>query len=281
MGHPKVRKFKGAAIELNCVDYGGEGRPPMLLVHGGAAHARWWDFVAPALTGRFHVLALDQRGHGDSPWTTQWAYGSRHYAADLKTVIGGWGLGAPVLVGHSMGGHSVMVYAVEHSERLRAMVAIDSIPAYPEHAVAALAAIADRPASAYQSQSEAVASFRLLPGETVATPEVLRHVAELSFRRRDDGKWVHKMDRRTLRREPVQLDGELARIRCPALLIKASLSPVLSASFARAMAARMARGRMIEIENSNHHVPIDNPSGLVAVMMPFLDEVAALESINE
>ncbi|MGH7913423.1 MAG: alpha/beta fold hydrolase, partial [Candidatus Binataceae bacterium] len=96
MAQGKFRKFKGAGIELNCVDYGGEGSPPMLLVHGGAAHARWWDFVGPALTGRFHVLALDQRGHGDSPWTGQWAYGSRHYAADLEAVIDGWGLGPPV-----------------------------------------------------------------------------------------------------------------------------------------------------------------------------------------
>lgn len=271
----KTRKFKGAAIELNCIDYGGEGRPPMLLVHGGAAHARWWDFVAPALTGRFHVLALDQRGHGDSPWTEQWAYGSRHYAADLKAVIDGWGLGAPVLVGHSMGGHSVMVHAVEHSERLRAMVVIDSIPAYPEHAVAELAAIARRAAPVYESLEDAVASFRTLPGETLAAPEVLRHVAELSFRRRDDGKWVHKMDRRTLQREPIQLDGELERIRCPALLIKAALSPVLSASFAHRMAARMAHGRMVQLEDSNHHAPIDNPSGLVAAMNPFLDELGA------
>jgi len=271
---PKTIKFKGAAFELNCVDYGGEGRTPMLLVHGGAAHARWWDFVAPALTGRFHVMALDQRGHGDSPWTAQWAYGSRHYAADLEAVIDGWGLGAPVLVGHSMGGHSVMVYAARHSERLRAMVAIDSIPAYPEHAVAALGAIADRPASVYESIEDAVASFRLLPGETLAAPEVLRHVAELSFRQRADGKWVHKMDRRTLRREPIQLDGELARIRCAALLIKAAQSPVLSESFALAMAARMARGRMVQLENSTHHVPIDNPLGLVAAMTPFLAEIA-------
>ncbi len=274
MEHPKARKFKGAGIELNCLDYGGEGRTPMLLVHGGAAHARWWDLVAPALTGRFHVMALDQRGHGDSPWTGDWAYGSRHYAADLEAVIDGWGFGAPVLVGHSMGGHSVMVYAVGHSERLRAMVAIDSIPAYPEHAVAALSAIAERPASTYESLNDAVASFRLLPGETLAAPEVLRHVAELSFRRRADGKWVHKMDRRTLRREPIQLDGELARIRCPALLIKAALSPVLSASFARAMAARMARGRMVTLENSNHHAPIDNPAGLAAMMTAFLAEAA-------
>jgi pimeloyl-ACP methyl ester carboxylesterase len=275
MENRKIRKFKGAGIELNCFDYGGEGAPPMLLVHGGGAHARWWDFVGPALTTRFHVLALDQRGHGDSPWAEQWAYGSRHYVADLEAVIDGWGLGAPVLVGHSMGGHSVMVYAAEHSDRLRAMVTIDSIPAYPKHAVAALGAIADRPASAYESLTEAVAAFRLLPGETLAAPEVLRHVAELSFRQRADGKWVHKMDRRTLRREPIQLDGELERIRCPALLIKAALSPVLSASFARAMAARMAHGRMVQLENSNHHAPIDNPSGLIAVMTPFLAGVAA------
>jgi len=41
------------------------------------------------------------------------------------------------------------------------------------------------------------------------------------------------------------------------------------------MAARMARGRMVQLENSNHHVPIDNPSGLVAAMTRFLEEVAA------
>jgi len=49
---------------------------------------------------------------------------------------------------------------------------------------------------------------------------------------------------------------------------------VLSESFALAMAARMARGRMVELENSNHHVPIDNPLGLVAAMTPFLAEIA-------
>jgi len=270
MEHSKIRKFRGAEFDLSCADYGGEGRTPLLLVHGGAAHARWWDFVAPVLRERFHVLALDQRGHGESPWTAEWAYGSRHYVADLAAIMDGWGLGAPVLVGHSMGGHSAMAYAVEHSERLRALVAIDSIPAYPEYAMAELSAIAQRPASTYETLEAALASFRLLPGETLAAPP-----AELSFRRRDDGRWVHKMDRRTMRREPIQLDGELARIRCPALVIKAAQSPVLSKSFARAMAERMARGRMTVLENSNHHAPIDNPAGLAAAILSFVDEIDA------
>ncbi|HZO83091.1 MAG TPA: alpha/beta hydrolase [Candidatus Binataceae bacterium] len=271
------RKFNGTGgIELNCVDYGGEGKPPMLLVHGGSAHARWWDFVAPALTDRFHVLALDQRGHGDSRWAADWAYGSRHYADDLDAVITDWGLGAPVLVGHSMGGHSVLVYAVEHSERLRAMVAIDSTPVYPEYAVEQLRAIAARPAPVYDSLQAAIAAFRTLPAETLASPEALRHVAALSFRQREDGKWVHKMDRRTLVREPIQLKmADLARIRCPALLIKPAGSPLLTPEFMQKMAERMARGRVVMVENSNHHVPIDNPKGLAAAMGPFLAEVLA------
>jgi len=156
MDPQKLLKIRAAGLELACADYGGEGKPPMLLLHGGAAHARWWDFVAPELTGRFHVLALDQRGHGESPWTNEWAYGSRHYAADLAAVIQGWGLGAPVLIGHSMGGHTAMVYAAEHDQTLRALVTIDSIPAYPEHAIAELASIAERPAPAYDSLHDAV-----------------------------------------------------------------------------------------------------------------------------
>jgi pimeloyl-ACP methyl ester carboxylesterase len=268
------RQFSGAGIELNCVDYGGEGKPPLLLVHGGSAHARWWDFVAPALTTRCHVMALDQRGHGDSPWIEEWAYGSRHYAADLKAVIETWGFGAPVLAGHSMGGHSVMVYAAENSDRLRAMITMDATPVYPRYAVESLRAIAARPAPVYDSLGEAVAAFRTLPEQSLAAPEVLRHVARLSFRQRADGKWIHKMDRRTLIREPVQLrDEDLSRIRCPALLVKPSESALPPVDFMREMAARMGSARMVVVENSNHHVPLDNPAGLVAAMDSFLAQL--------
>jgi pimeloyl-ACP methyl ester carboxylesterase len=270
----QTRRLAGAGIELNCTDYGGEGNPPMLLVHGGSAHARWWDFVGPWLTDRFHVLALDQRGHGDSPWTEQWAYGSRHYAADLKAVIEGWGLGAPVLVGHSMGGHSAMVCAAENSYQLRAMVVIDATPVYPRHAVEELRSIAVRPAPVYDSLDQAVAAFRTLPEQTLAAPENLRHVARLSFRQRPDGKWVHKMDRRTLVREPVQLrDNDLARIGCPALLIKPAASALPSADFVREMAARMGSAQMVMLEKSGHHALLDNPSGLIAAVRPFLAEL--------
>ncbi len=265
--------FEGAdGIVLNCVDYGGAGRPPVLLIHGGAAHARWWDFVAPALLNTHHVLALDQRGHGDSQWTREWGYGTRHYVADLHAIITRWGFGAPILVGHSMGGHNVMCYAGLHSETLRAMVAIDSPPSYPDYAVAALREVADRPARRFDSHAEAIAGFRTIPSDTIATRAVLDHVAEHSFRQADDGKWEYKSDRRTMMRAPMKAWDGLARLKCPALFLKAEHS-VLKTGLAERMVEVMPRGRLVVVPKSHHHVPLDNPAGLAGALREFIDEI--------
>src|SRR5579863_1494887 len=197
-----ARRFNGAEEVLNCLDYGGAGKPPMLFLHGGSAHAHWWDFVAPAFVEDFHVLALDQRGHGESEWAGEWAYGSRHYVSDLDQVIGQWQFGAPILVGHSMGAHNVLAYAAEHSEKLCALVALDPPPDYTELAVEFLNSIAKRPARRFGSLDEAARNFKVLPRETLATKEILEHVARRSFRKDEDGSWVHKIDRRTMIREP-------------------------------------------------------------------------------
>ncbi len=259
-------------IVLNLVDYGGAGKPPVLLIHGGAAHARWWDFVAPALVRTHHVLALDQRGHGDSEWTEEWGYGTRHYVADIYAIITQWGLGAPVLVGHSMGGHNTMCYAGLHSETLRGMVVIDSPPSYPDSAVALLRELADRPARRFDSQADAIAGFRTIPGDTIATREVLDHVAEHSFREAEDGKWEYKSDRRTMMREPMKAWDGLARLKCPALFLKAENS-VLKEGLAERMVAVMPRGRLAIVPKSHHHVPLDNPAGLAAALREFLAEL--------
>ena len=269
-----TRQFKASdGLVLSCVDYGGEGRPPMLLVHGGAAHARWWDFVAPAFVDRFHVLALDQRGHGESPWTAEWTYGTRQYVADLAAVIAGWGLGRPVLVGHSMGGHTVLAYAIDQSEHLRAMVVIDSPAAYPPEAVAALRAIGERPSRTFASLEEACANFRTNPQQNNARPAILQHVARYSFRQDEQGRWGHKMDRRTLIREPISVWKGLARIRCPALYIRAG-SSVLSLAITEKIAGAIPNCGHTHVPDSFHHVMIDNPVGLIAVLDSFLQSLA-------
>jgi pimeloyl-ACP methyl ester carboxylesterase len=269
----KAHRFVANGLALNCLDYGGEGKPPMLFIHGGSAHAHWWDFVAPAFAGDFHVLALDQRGHGDSEWADEWAYGSRHYVSDLEQLIDRWGFGAPILVGHSMGAHNVLAYAAEHSEKLRAMVAIDPPPDYTERAVEFLNWIAGKPARRFESLDEAARNFRVLPRETLAKKEVLEHVARLSFKRRDDGAWVHKLDRRTMIREPSRVWKSLHRIACPALIVKIAKSPLLDRELAKQMAAQIANARLVQLDDSYHHVMLDNPTALIEVIRDFVGEL--------
>jgi pimeloyl-ACP methyl ester carboxylesterase len=268
----KTHRFIANGLSLNCLDYGGDGKRPLLFLHGGSAHAHWWDFVAPAFVGDFHVLALDQRGHGDSDWADEWAYGSRHYVSDLDQVIDGWGFGAPILVGHSMGAHNVLAYAADHSEKLRAIVALDPPPDYTEQAVEFLQSIAQKPARRFESLDDAVRNFKVLPRETLAKKEILEHVARGSFKRHNDEAWMHKIDRRTMVREPSRVWKSLHRIACPALIVKITKSPLLDREVAKKMVAQFPNGRLAEVDDSYHHVLLDNPAGLIEVIRTFVNE---------
>ena len=266
-----AHRFIANGLTLNCLDYGGEGKRPLLFLHGGSAHAHWWDFVAPAFVGDFHVLALDQRGHGESEWAGEWAYGSRHYVADLDQIIDAWGFGPPILIGHSMGAHNVLAYAAEHSEKLRAIVALDPPPDYTERAVEFLQSVAQKPARRFPSLDEAAKNFKVLPRETLATKEVLEHVGRRSFRQDEDGTWIHKLDRRTMIREPSRVWQSLHKIACPALIVKIAKSPLLDREVAKKMIAQLANARLAEIGDSYHHVMLDNPTALIEVIRDFVD----------
>jgi pimeloyl-ACP methyl ester carboxylesterase len=259
-------------LTLHCLDYGGEGHTPVLMLHGGSAHAHWWDFVAPAFTDNFHVMALDQRGHGDSPWAHEWAYGTRHYVADLLRIITEWEFGPPILVGHSMGGHNVLVYAATHNSTIRAMVAIDSPATYPAFAKQALKEMAERRPRRSDSLEAAVAAFRTIPKDTVATREVMRHIALNSFRQDNDRKWIHKMDRRTMLREPIDGWPLLPQIECPALYVRPAAS-ALPEDYGHKIVARMPRGRFAIVPDSHHHVLLDNPQGLTSALQQFFAEL--------
>ena len=80
-------------------------RPPLLLLHGGMAHARWWDLVAPQLADVARPFAFDRRGHGDSDWTEVERYG--------------WNVLFPCLVGMAVLGALCLVPALRADARAR------------------------------------------------------------------------------------------------------------------------------------------------------------------
>lgn len=123
-----VKPVKGLFATVNGVrlhyrDWGGAGTPVVLL-HGLASTRHTWDLVAPVLGQHLRVIALDQRGHGESDQPED-SYGFDVFVADLRGLLAKLGVQRPVLVGHSWGGNVALEYAAAYPQDLSALVLVD------------------------------------------------------------------------------------------------------------------------------------------------------------
>ncbi|MCE2487609.1 MAG: alpha/beta fold hydrolase [Desulfurellaceae bacterium] len=112
-------------LSVHYLAWGQLGRPPLILLHGGAAHAHWWDHIAPVLSHRYRVLAPDLRGHGDTDWAGPGAYEIDDYVADLHGLITALDPDRPVLLGHSLGGFIALAYTLTRTPRPRALIVVE------------------------------------------------------------------------------------------------------------------------------------------------------------
>jgi pimeloyl-ACP methyl ester carboxylesterase len=259
-------------LRLHVVDHEGEGQP-LVFVHGGTAHARWWDFVVAALGPGVRGLALDLRGHGDSDASPESAYALRDYAEDLAFVIDTLGLERPVLIGHSLGSFVVLRHAVEHPRDEAGVVVVDGRASFGASGTRYLRLLGMFGTAEYESLDEAVRRFRPMPKETIALPDVLAHVTREGMRRQG-GVWVTKFDRASLSGlESFDLRGRLGEIECPVLFVRGEHSTIVSREAVGKLAARCRSGRAVELPGCHHHVLVDRPDLLASEIHSFLREL--------
>ncbi len=271
---PRSRSFRSGTIELHVLDWGGRGLP-IVLLHGGSAHARWWDFVAPHLTNAGRVIALDLRGHGDSDWAKNRAYRIEDYAADVGRMIKALGLKRPVLAGHSLGSFIALRYAVDHPRSLAGLILIDGRASFSVSGSRYMRLLRLFPAAEYETLGDAIDCFQPLPRETSAEDHVLRHVARHGFRRDPSGRWVAKFDREALAFHlPFDLRNRLGELEYPVVFVRGEKSRVLPAEDAAKLAASCRYGRCVEIPGAHHHVLLDQPDLLARRIREFLEEVS-------
>jgi len=259
-------------VRLHYLDYGAAGQRPMLCVHGGGAHAHWFDFVAPGFTPDHQVLALDLRGHGDSAWADPQTYAWKTYAGDLNAFVEKLDLRDFVLIGHSMGGMISLVYAAMHPGRMGRLVIVDSIMLMPMDRVSRMREFAALPARRYATQDELIARYRLEPADTqMAAPEVIQRMALHSGRQDADGRWQHKADRRVYANfEQIAGVPLWEKVRVPALAIRGGRSTRFTPEVLAEIRALAPQVQMAEVPESDHHITLDNPHGFVDVVRRFL-----------
>ena len=176
-------------LGFHYTDWGGDG-PPLVMLHGLSGHARTWDHTAAALSDRYRVLALDQRGHGDSDWAPQ--YGIGLMAADLLAFMDALQLREVTLMGLSMGGLVSFVFAAAHPERVRRLMVLDIGPEIaPAGSRNVSAAMAE--SDVFASEDEAFAQARA--ANPRPTDETLRHRVRHNLRSLPDGTLTFKYDK--------------------------------------------------------------------------------------
>lgn len=233
---PSSSFYVSQRLRLHFVDWGGEDKPPLLLVHGGRDHARSWDPVARALRDEYRVIAPDLRGHGDSDWSIGGQYTLPEYVLDVARLIEVLDLAPLRIVAHSMGAAVSLFYAGVYPENVHKLVAVEGmkIPDVvqrkmdrPLHEtmrdwVDGVRDLSRRHPRRYATIEDAVK--RMQEENPHLSGELARHLTVHGAARNEDGTFSWKFDNGARPIFPQRLDegarsGLWRRITCPTLLV--------------------------------------------------------------
>jgi pimeloyl-ACP methyl ester carboxylesterase len=268
------------SLNLHYVEWGTPGQPSIVLLHGFQSNAHTWDTFSQAMAPTYHVLALDQRGHGDTDWAPDGDYTPEAFIRDIVGFIDALNVGPTMLVGHSMGGRHAAMLAADYPDKATKVVIVDT-PA--ERPPASLDRIVQQPASHTPPEPESFASFEdvIRAGITQypLTPEAeLRHANYHNLYRGADGKWRWRWDLTLLERRRLNrslqpdLYPYLQRVQCPTLLIRGRQSPVLTPAIAQKMVQHLPRGHFAESPDTAHTVNADKAEAFNALTAEFLQK---------
>src|ERR1051326_6209720 len=174
------RFFTVDGLRFRYLEWGNPTADPIVLLHGFSSTAAAWTGVGEALSGEYHVVALDQRGHGQTEWDPQARYTDDQYAADARALVQHLGLAQFTLVGHSMGGSIAFTYASTYPADVKRLVIEDSAPMPPGRTPA------DVPSN-FASRAE-VEQYIRKTAPNMPDAAVQQRV-DVYYRPRPDGRW--------------------------------------------------------------------------------------------
>ncbi|RLA14281.1 MAG: alpha/beta hydrolase [Gammaproteobacteria bacterium] len=262
-------RVDGSRIEYRL--WGDRADPALIFIHGAAAHANWWDFIAPFFAENYCVIAPHLSGMGNSDHRD--AYSSQIFANDVMGIYDQLGLDErTVVIGHSLGGAVALTLAAEQGNRLRAAVMVDSavfppgadLPFDPTKAPY-------RPKTICEDYETAAERFFLLPPQPCEQPHLLEHVVRHSIAEMEGG-WSWKFDDKLFLNMTLHdQHAELKNLGCKLAYLHGEHSQVVSALVLDYLREEFAdEVPIVEIPDAHHHLLIDQPLALVSTLRTLL-----------
>jgi pimeloyl-ACP methyl ester carboxylesterase len=247
-------------------------RPGLLLVHGNAAHAYWWSFVAPFLARDYNVATMDLSGMGDSDWRAN--YSMELFVREQLAVCeeaGMFGLAEPpIIIAHSFGGLVTMLTGALYGDRLAGTVIIDS-PVNPPGRPGGPPKREHRPHNVYATEAAALARFRLMPPQPCDNLYLLDWVARHSLKPVEGG-YSWKFDPTIW--QDFSIGDTAARLqatKCRIAIFRGENSVLMPPEIGEYVFNLLGRAApVVEIPQAQHHVMLDQPLALVAALRALL-----------
>ena len=231
--NPTSHSYFSQRLRLHYLDWGNDDAPHMLMIHGVHDHCHSWDWVAQSLRMRFHIVAPDLRGHGDSEWTLGSSYAQMEYAQDIAQLVRQAQLRPLTIVAHSMGGTIAAMYAGIYPEVVDKLVIVEGIGIYPGMSsiepherlkawIDSNYALSGRVPKRYPMMENAYQ--RMQRTNPHLSPDQARHLTIHGANQNEDGTFTWKFDNYTRTRYPYDVPPEdvielWERIACPVLII--------------------------------------------------------------
>lgn len=274
-----MRVVSSGGVELAVHDLGGEG-PALLVSHATGFHGRCYIPLAAALADRYHAVAFDYRGHGDTPHPAEdvdWA----RYGDDAEAMAAA--LDPPVVAfGHSMGGACLLMAAHRNPGLFRALVVFEPIvfpPSgiRPDGTPSPLSMGARRRRASFPSYEAAIDNYSAKRPLGSFTPAALDAYVRYGFRPGDDGE-VHLKCRPEIEAATFDTGGghrtwdHLGEISTPVLVISGRPEEMQPSMIARPVAEMLPNGRYLERTDLDHFGPMTHPDLVADLVAEFVAE---------
>ena len=260
---------------FHLLEWGDRSLPTLLLLHGGNQSAHSWDLVSLHLANRFHIIAPDQRGHGDSEWARDADYSSHAMAADAQSILSDFSVTQPTVIGHSMGGLNTLRLALEQPDLLQRLVLVDVGPELSEAGTKTIRNFVTENRE-FDDLEDFIQSVQRY--DPYRSREHIERTVKYNLLQRADGKYVSKRDHgprlATTRNQREESDrfslADAASISQPTLVIRGADSNVLSSEAAERFVHALPHGQLRTVPDSGHNVHGQNTIGFLEALVPFL-----------
>lgn len=285
---PTSHSYFSQRLRLHYLDWGNEGAPTLLLIHGVQDHCHSWDWVSHELCRDYHVVVPDLRGHGDSEWSHGSSYNTLDYVYDIAQLVDQGSLAPMHIIAHSMGGNIASIYAGTWPEKVKSFISVEGVGgwrgwfqdmSHPQQRVRAwvdnLRQLAGRVPRRYETLGDAFA--RMQKSNPHLSEEQAKHLTIHGANRNEDGTYTWKFDNYTHSRAAYNMpyDDMIAlweKIDCPMLMINAT----------NGYGHRTGQGdsvnyfhgaEIVNVDNAGHWVHHDQFELFIKLVRDFLDKV--------